>query len=76
MAKMIQIRDVDDGVHRELRARAARAGLSLSEYLRQELERIVARPPIGEVLARAATRPGGATTEQVVAAIRAVRDSG
>lgn len=41
----------------------------------QELERIVARPPIGEALARAASRPGGATTEQVVAAIRAVRDS-
>ncbi|MGH3921442.1 MAG: FitA-like ribbon-helix-helix domain-containing protein [Pseudonocardiaceae bacterium] len=68
------MRDVDDAVHRELRARAARVGLSLSEYLRQELERIAARPPIGEVLARAASRPGGATTEQVVAAIRAVRD--
>lgn len=74
MAKMIQIRDVDDAVHRELRGRAARAGLSLSEYLRQELERIVARPPISEVLARAASRPGGATTEQVLANIRALRD--
>ncbi|MCG8469137.1 MAG: hypothetical protein MJB57_13185 [Gemmatimonadetes bacterium] len=33
MAKMIQIRDVPDTFHQELKARAALAGQSLSEYL-------------------------------------------
>jgi antitoxin FitA len=33
----IQVRDVPDDVHRTYRARAAAAGMSLQEYLRQEL---------------------------------------
>ena len=33
MAKMIQIRNVPDDLHRVLRVRAAQAGLSLSDYL-------------------------------------------
>lgn len=33
----IQIRDVPEDVHAELRTRAAAAGLSLQEYLRAEL---------------------------------------
>jgi len=40
MAKMIQIRHVPDALHRALRARAARAGMTLSDYLRIELARI------------------------------------
>ena len=39
MSKMIQIRNVPDTLHRRLRVRAARAGMSLSDYLREELER-------------------------------------
>jgi antitoxin FitA len=39
MSKMIQIRNVPDILHRRLRVRAARAGMSLSDYLREELER-------------------------------------
>jgi plasmid stability protein len=33
MAKMIQIRNVPEDLHRELKARAALAGQSLSDYL-------------------------------------------
>ena len=62
-------------MHRELRSRAARAGMSLSDYLRQELERLVARPPMAEVLARAEARSTGLTTADVVAAVRADRES-
>src|SRR5438270_8541153 len=40
MAKMIQIRHVPDALHRTLRARAARSGMTLSDYLRTELARI------------------------------------
>ena len=40
MAKMIQIRHVPDAIHRRLRAKAAEAGMNLSEYLNEELARI------------------------------------
>jgi plasmid stability protein len=43
MAKMIQIRHVPDALHRQLRVRAARAGMSLSDYLRIELEQSLKR---------------------------------
>src|SRR3954465_7410716 len=39
MPKMIQIRHVPEALHRALRARAARAGMTLSDYLRAELAR-------------------------------------
>jgi plasmid stability protein len=75
MTKMVQIRNVPDDMHRELRSRAAKAGMSLSDYLRQELERLVSRPPMAEVLGRADARSSGLTTAEVVAAVRADRDS-
>lgn len=46
MGVQITIRDVPDAVRNELAARAARARLSMQEYLRIELERIAARPSI------------------------------
>ena len=72
--KVIQIRNVPDEVHRVLRSRAAAAGMSLSDYALQELERIAERPPVSDVLARARSRAGGVSTEAVVAAVRAGRD--
>lgn len=52
MAKALQVRDVPEEVHRSLKARAALAGLSLSEYVLQELERVVARPSRQELYER------------------------
>lgn len=72
--KTIQIRKVPDDVHRVLRTRAAAAGLSLSDYALQELERVAERPPVADVLARARSRAGGASAEAVVAAVRSGRD--
>ena len=43
MSKMIQIRNVPEDVHRELKVRASRAGMSLSDFLNTELVRVVAR---------------------------------
>jgi antitoxin FitA len=40
MAKMIQIRNVPDELHRMLKAWAAGANMSLSDYLLSEIERI------------------------------------
>jgi plasmid stability protein len=44
MAVMIYIRNVSDDLHRKLKARAALAGMSVSEYLLQEIEKSLARP--------------------------------
>ncbi len=49
MAKMIQIRHVPDSLHRQLRVRAARAGMSLSDFLRVELEQSVKRMTMEEL---------------------------
>jgi antitoxin FitA len=48
MSKMIQIRDVPDEVHSILKARAARDGMSLSDYLKRELERTAHQPNLRE----------------------------
>ena len=52
MPKMIQIRHVPDAVHRKLKARAANLGLSLSDYLIQEITPLAELPTMGEFLDR------------------------
>lgn len=74
MAKTVQIRNVPDDIHATLRSRAAAAGVSLSEYLLQELIEVASRPEISDVLRRAAARSGGAPGTDIVAAVRAGRD--
>lgn len=56
MPKMIQIRHVPDEIHRKLKARAALAGMSLSEYLLAEARRSLERPTRAEILERIAGR--------------------
>lgn len=56
MSIQITIRNVPAEVRDELAVRAARRGQSMQEYLRGELERLVARPPVDELLARMKTR--------------------
>jgi plasmid stability protein len=53
---MIQIRHVPDSLHRKLKARAAEAGKSLSDYLLAEIRRIAALPTRDEMLARIHSR--------------------
>lgn len=62
MSKMIQVRDVPDDVHAELRRRATTAGMSLSDFTRQELSRLARRPSLGDLLDRAAGRNGDSMT--------------
>ena len=44
MSKMIQLRNVPDALHRQLKARAALAGLPLSDYLIREVRKIAEKP--------------------------------
>ena len=74
MAKMIQVRHVPDALHRRLRARAALAGMTLSDYLRQELERAAAQLTPAELRARLASLPRTSLRERPVDAVRAERD--
>ena len=74
MGTLIQIRDVRDEVHRTLKARAAREGVSLSEYLRAELERVAASPTPDELLRQLQSRRPVRPSETSAAALRAVRD--
>ncbi len=52
MSKMIQIRNVPDDIHATLKSRAAKAGMSLSDYLTVELARIAELPTIEEISER------------------------
>lgn len=72
--KTIQVRNVPDDVHRALRSRAASAGVSLSDFALNELERAARRPPVAELLQRARSRAGGASSSAIVAAVRSGRD--
>ena len=46
---MIQLRNVPDALHRRLKARAAMAGMSLSDYLLTEIKEITERPTLAEL---------------------------
>ncbi len=70
MPKMLQVRNVPDDVHRRLKARAAEAGVSLSDFVLVELEALAEAPPLAEVLRRARARRSLATPAEVVEIIR------
>jgi plasmid stability protein len=72
--KTIQVPNVPEDVHRVLRARAADAGVSLSDFALGELERVARRPVVSEVLRRAGQRGGGADGKATVEAVRSGRD--
>jgi plasmid stability protein len=52
----IQIRNVPDRLHRELKARAAQEGLSLSDYLLAELRALGGRPSMAAWLEKVSAR--------------------
>ncbi len=75
MSKMIQIRNVPEALHRTLKSRAAREGMSLSDFIKRELERTAERPMMREWLER--TRQGKpiASSRSAAQVVRELRDS-
>ncbi|MGA2952513.1 MAG: hypothetical protein ABSD80_09800, partial [Caulobacteraceae bacterium] len=71
MSVMIQIRNVPDDLHRTLKARAAKAGMSLSDYLLDEVRRVAERPTLEEMLERLHRLP---VTEMSVSAAEIIRE--
>ncbi len=49
MPKMVQIRNMPESMHRTFKARAATAGMSLSDYLLSELRHSCERPTLEEM---------------------------
>jgi len=74
MSKMIQIRNVPDDLHRELKMRSAAAGMSMSDYIKRELGLRRSKSTIREIGARRRARSGGKksslTTQDIVDIIR------
>lgn len=70
----LQIRNMPDHVHRTLKARAALAGQSLSEYAQAELVRSAERPTRQEVIDRIRARTVTVLQEQPEDAVRGERD--
>jgi plasmid stability protein len=70
----LQIRNVPDDVHRNLKSRAAAAGMSLSEFALAELRRAAERPTRDEILERIADRTPPRRKVSAAAAVRAERD--
>jgi plasmid stability protein len=74
MGTMIQIKDVPDDVHRVLKARAALAGISLTEYARRTLEQAARRPSREELVAELSEIEPVDTGESASEALAHVRD--
>jgi plasmid stability protein len=74
MPTMIQIRNVPDPLHRELKSRAALAGMSLSDYLLAEIREIAARPTLDQLRARLNSRSAITPSQPPADAVRAERD--
>ena len=74
MPKTIQIRNVPENTHRKAKARAARAGLSLSDYLLRVLEQDLSVPPVEVVLARIAQLDRLQLSESPAEIIRSERE--
>ena len=75
MSKMIQVRNVPDVLHRELKARSARAGMSLSDYLLAQVRAAAERPTLEQFRERLARRSAARPAVPPAGAVRAERDS-
>ncbi|HEY0106557.1 MAG TPA: hypothetical protein VGB91_10770 [Rhizomicrobium sp.] len=75
MPKMIQLRNVPDSLHRKLKARAAEAGMTLSDYLILEAKKLAEQPTLEEMRKRLAALPPVTLDVSVADLIREERDT-
>jgi plasmid stability protein len=74
MSTMIQIRNVPETLHRELKSRAALAGMSLSDFLLNEIRQVADRPTLEQLRARLDRRAAITPSLTPAEAVRAERD--
>lgn len=75
MGVAITVRDVPDRTRDELAARAARAGMSLQEYLRGMLVQSASRPTTNDLIARARSRVEATGVQVEAESILTARDA-
>ena len=75
MTTMIQIRNVPEDLHCRLKARAALARMSLSDYLLNEIRSVAERPTIEELRARLQGRTAVVPSVPPAQAVREERDA-
>lgn len=75
MSVTVQIRNMPDEMHRTLKARAAREGKSLSDYILEELCRTTERPTLAEMLERVKSRSAENPSPSPTELIREERDT-
>ena len=75
MTKTIQLRNVPHALHRRLKSRAARAGMSLSDYLLHQVRKVANQPTIEEMKARLARRPTAVSSIDLTGGVRSKRDN-
>ncbi len=75
VAKTIQIRNVPDDLHRTLKERAAKVGMTLSDYLLSEVERIARKPTMQEWLEQVSRDAPVEVDETPAEIVRRMRDA-
>jgi len=73
MGKTLQVRNVPETLHRNLKARAAREGVSLSDLVLEELRRMGERPSRRDLFERLKRRRRVALASSVAEIIAAER---
>jgi antitoxin FitA len=72
---MVQIRNVPAELHRQLKARAAVEGLTMSDYVLREVRKALERPTRAELLDRLRAGPARRLGRPVADVIRAEREA-
>ncbi len=75
MSRVIRIRNVPDRMHRKLKARAAMAGMSLSDFLLAVMRAFAERPTVTELRERVRNRSRVAAGVSAADAVRRERDA-
>jgi antitoxin FitA len=74
MGQNLQVRNLSERTHRALKARAAREGRSLSDLVRDELDRVASRPSRSELFERIGARGQPRLSEPLADTVRRMRD--
>lgn len=74
MPRMIQIRNVPDDLHGQLKSRADLEGMTLSDFLLREVRRLAERPTPAEIRSRLLGRRPVEPSAPTDQAVRAERD--
>jgi hypothetical protein len=73
MPVMVRIRDMPEALHRRLKSRAALAGMSLSDYLLNEIRALAERPTLDEFRQRLRSRSRATVSESPARTVRRER---